>query len=511
MDRITKLVSGRLKAQAVGPHPDPDLLAAFAEHALPDAERAQLVEHLGACSDCREVLYLGMPDSAEAQKVLSFRPTLRSGFALRWGALVASVAILTGVFAARYSLYNMHRQAPAAVAAPAVSTVAKIADEKMPSEVNAMRDALAKKAAPGPVAPGIMEKTRPEAKHMTAKPQAALDFEDSGQVLVLTPQNSDQSMNLSVQNLPLNARKDAPLTNRVASAAGPASALQPIGGLSNAFGLQPANSNILTTGSRARGNFAGVISDPTGAAVGKAKVTVVGPIGPKTATSDDSGRFSFDRLSPGLYSIKAEASGFKATEIKQVAVLVNGTPPIHVKLEPGSASEVIEVTGAAPALDNTVISTAALDSSTRFVGGQEQMTAQLKLQKAAAANPRQAGAGSAMPASPVPQWTLSPDGVVERSFDTGKSWQTVSVSVGIVFRALSAAGTNVWVGGNAGALYHSGDSGQTWAKIEPAAGGKKLGQDIVHLDFSDGRGGTVSTSNGEIWMTFDGGQTWLRK
>ena len=510
MDRIAKLVSGRLKGRAVGPHPDPDLLSAFAEHALPDAERAQLVEHLGACSDCREILYLAMPDSAEAQRVLSFRPSLRSGFALRWGALVASVAILTGVFAARYSFYNAHRQSPAVVAAPAVSTVAKIADEKVPPELNAMRDAIAKKATSEPVA-----KVRPEAKHMTAKPQATLDFEESGQVRVLAPQNSDQSMNSSVQHLTINGRSEAPLTNRAASAASPASAPQPVGGLSretNAFGLQAANSNVLTAGSRAVGNFGGMISDTTGAAVGKAKVTVVGPVGPKTATSDDSGRFSFDRLTPGLYSVKAEASGFKATEIKQVAVLVNGTPPVQVKLEPGSASEMVEVTGAAPALDKAVVSS-ALDSSTEFVGGQEQ-TAQLKLQKAAAANTRQAGGGtggSAMPVPPWPQWTLSPEGSLQRSFDTGKSWQAVTVSTGIVFRALSAAGTNVWVGGNAGALYHSTDSGQTWAQLEPMVGGKKLDQDIVHLDFSDGQGGALSTSKGEVWTTSNGGQTWLRK
>ena len=512
MDRIAKLVSGRLKAQTVGPHPDADLLAAFAEHALSDAERAQLVEHLGACSDCREILYLAMPHSAEAQKVLSFRPSLRPGFTLRWGALVASVAILTTVFAARYSYYNAHRQSPAAVAAPAVSTVAKVADEKVPPELDAMRDALTKKAAPEPVA-----KSRPEAKHMTAKPQAALDFEDSGQVRVLAPQNSDKSMNSFVQNLPLNASNEAPLTNQVASGGNPASAPQPIGGLSketNASGLQAANSNASTTGSRARENFGGMISDPTGAAVSKAKVTMIGPVGPKTATSDDSGRFSFDRLTPGLYSIKAEASGFKATEIKQVAVLVNGTPPVQVKLEPGSASEMVEVSGAAPALDRTVISTGALDSSTGLVGGQEQATAQLKLQKAAAANTRQIGGGVgglAMPVPHLPQWTLSQEGSLQRSFDMGKSWQMVSVSTGVAFRSLSAAGTNVWVGGNAGTLYHSADSGKTWAKIEPSTGGKKLDHDIVHLDFSDGQSGAVNTSNGEVWTTSDGGQTWLRK
>src|SRR5690348_15668608 len=72
VNAFSKLVSGRLKAQTVGPHPGPEVLAAFAENALPDAERAQLLQHLGDCSDCRDVVYLAMPESDGAQKVLSF-------------------------------------------------------------------------------------------------------------------------------------------------------------------------------------------------------------------------------------------------------------------------------------------------------------------------------------------------------------------------------------------------------------------------------------------------------
>jgi hypothetical protein len=102
MDPVTKLVSGRLKAEApTGPHPGAELLAAFAENALPEADRGQLLQHLGGCSDCREILYLALPDSPQTQKVLvpQLRPFTFSHFplgrwALGWGALVASVAIV---------------------------------------------------------------------------------------------------------------------------------------------------------------------------------------------------------------------------------------------------------------------------------------------------------------------------------------------------------------------------------------------------------------------------------
>jgi hypothetical protein len=44
------------RGQHGGPHPDSDLLTALGEGALPQRERQQLLAHLAACADCREVL-----------------------------------------------------------------------------------------------------------------------------------------------------------------------------------------------------------------------------------------------------------------------------------------------------------------------------------------------------------------------------------------------------------------------------------------------------------------------
>ena len=38
-----------------GSHPDANLLAAFVEKSLTERERLQVLEHLAACADCREV------------------------------------------------------------------------------------------------------------------------------------------------------------------------------------------------------------------------------------------------------------------------------------------------------------------------------------------------------------------------------------------------------------------------------------------------------------------------
>ena len=108
---------------------------------------------------------------------------------------------------------------------------------------------------------------------------------------------------------------------------------------------------LLAQESTVKGNLGGTVFDSSGAVVTGAKITMVGPIGTKTTTSDANGHFEFDLLTPGMYSVKSEASGFKSTEVKQVEVFVNRTSSIHVTLQPGGAQEIVEVSAAAAGVD----------------------------------------------------------------------------------------------------------------------------------------------------------------
>jgi len=501
MDGLRKLVSGRLRTQVVGPHPDPDVLAAFAENALVQGERAQLLQHLGACDDCREILYLAAPDSAAAQKVLSFQPKPRSGLVFRWGALAASLVIVGVAVTARHPQFHAARQRPEAAASP-VPSYPNVADEKAPSEGGAMRDRLTPQ--PAPQMPS--KERRPEAKHMTAKPQASMEFDDSGQVRVSPAPMADQrrksrSDDLSVKGrnfaVTAPAREVTPPTPLAAASVLAKDKADVAGG--------SASLDLLTAGKTAGGNLGGTILDSSGAVVVNAKVTTVGPVGAKTATSDPEGKFAFTSLTPGTYSIKAEANGFKSSEVTNLIVLDNKPATVGVRLEPGSAAETVEVSAAAVPMKEDARADAAPSPATmtEFAGGQGTGS---MLQKAVATN-----APPQMKTVTIAQWRLSAEGAVQKSLDSGHSWQKVVVSRNAAFRSLCSVRQHVWVGGNTGALFHSVDSGQTWNQVQPSAADQKLTSNITHIEFSDPANGSVSTTNGEVWITSDGGRSWRRK
>jgi hypothetical protein len=162
---------------------------------------------------------------------------------------------------------------------------------------------------------------------------------------------------------------------------------------------------------------------------------------------------------------------------------------------------------------------------------------------------------------PAPRWTINAGGVLQRSFDDGKTWLDVNIAVedsaldrrqetqmptveaqadstaaaqpgasaegkkqvGLkakqsavvptIFRAVSVSSNaaEVWAGGSGGTLYHTLDAGNSWARVLPSAAGLALTGDILSIKFSDPRTGTVTTSTAEVWITPDNGQTWHKQ
>jgi len=103
--------------------------------------------------------------------------------------------------------------------------------------------------------------------------------------------------------------------------------------------------------SAVRGNLAGSVVDPSSALVQGAKVTLSGPMGQRSAQTDQEGRFLFQVLVPGFYSVKVEKQGFKSTDVKGVEVVTGRTSSISVKMEVGTSATTVEVTGGAITVD----------------------------------------------------------------------------------------------------------------------------------------------------------------
>jgi len=100
------------------------------------------------------------------------------------------------------------------------------------------------------------------------------------------------------------------------------------------------------------GNIVGTATDPQGAAVANAKVTVTSTTKDTsvTTTTNESGNFSVTHLIPDVYKVKFESAGFKTFEQGNVPVSADGTYRVDVQFQVGATSETMEVTGEPPQL-----------------------------------------------------------------------------------------------------------------------------------------------------------------
>src|SRR5712692_2164480 len=109
---------------------------------------------------------------------------------------------------------------------------------------------------------------------------------------------------------------------------------------------------LLAQATVSTGSIQGIVSDPTGAVVTGAKVSInnkgTGQV--IIATTNSSGSYVSGALAPGDYLVRVEASGFKTSEIP-VAVQVGGTSSANLKLEVGQGNITVEVQGNALAVN----------------------------------------------------------------------------------------------------------------------------------------------------------------
>jgi len=94
------------------------------------------------------------------------------------------------------------------------------------------------------------------------------------------------------------------------------------------------------------GSVTGQVSDPQGSSVPGADVTLteIATTSKQSATTNDSGRYTFPVVNPGLYDITVTKSGFKVAKMAQQKVSIGLVITVNVTLEVGSVTETVVVT-----------------------------------------------------------------------------------------------------------------------------------------------------------------------
>lgn len=111
------------------------------------------------------------------------------------------------------------------------------------------------------------------------------------------------------------------------------------------------------------GSISGTATDPTGAAIPDATVTItsVERQTVDTVITKSDGSYSKERLLPGKYTIKVEKQGYKSGVVNDVTVSVDTQTPVDVSLEAGQITEVVTIEA-----DGQLLKTDRADVATTF-------------------------------------------------------------------------------------------------------------------------------------------------
>jgi hypothetical protein len=461
MEQLPKIVQQRLQATAkAGVHPDPDLLTAFAEKSLNERERGQVLQHLAQCADCRNVISLAIPEVEAAPSTpAKLRTPWLTWPVLRWSALAACVVVVSAAVTLHYE--RRPNSAPTiAKTSPASAPVANVPVESQTT--NLAGEKLAAK-----IMPPLPEADRDRLPAGKLAKQSDSDKENATSAVATSalnavpiggPAKNSLANERTADALTMSANKPSRPMGQIAAAPAPAAppATKVINGAPESGG-RTDNAEYVA---RSMNQTVTVQSEPLPA--------------PSTAQAVEP------KAKDEMPKRESGAS----------AGLVAGTLPGDQKADVSSAETV----------------SGAYDGQLRS----KKLATQTAIAKMSTAKTSiaQTSISQTLPAEARLRWTLSPDGSVQRSLDSGKTWQTIPVAGNIVFRALAANDSDIWVGGSAGALFHSADAGQHWDQIKPSVDGKPLAADIIGLKFSDALHGSLTTSSSQIWNTSDGGSSW---
>src|SRR5258708_1668845 len=93
------------------------------------------------------------------------------------------------------------------------------------------------------------------------------------------------------------------------------------------------------------GAIRGAISDPNGAAIARASITLTDEATHqiRTTTTDSAGSYAFNALKPSVYTLHINAASFNAADRTHIVLATQDSLTFDVKLSLGSATDVVQV------------------------------------------------------------------------------------------------------------------------------------------------------------------------
>lgn len=123
------------------------------------------------------------------------------------------------------------------------------------------------------------------------------------------------------------------------------------------FFLLVLSASVLTANAQVRttGQISGTVTDPSGAIIAGASITVVMETTgfAQSVTTNAAGQYSFPELQPGVYRVTATAKGFAVTSYTAVSVEAARTRDLQIHMKVGEINEHVEVSAQGEILETT--------------------------------------------------------------------------------------------------------------------------------------------------------------
>jgi len=439
-------------------HPDPDALSAYAEQVLTPAERQKIQEHLAACSPCREVVALSLPEMQEEQVVL--RPAARSwALGLRWAALAAMIMVIIGLAVQQ----PWKEKGPGqGTFTTALDTAAKTADTATAAKTIA------------PPAPSAAEPQAAPASATHSSLQPAMTMARRGQSEAVSAAK------------PAAPPVDIPRTLTASRVASPAVvggvATRTAGPANWSANNGSANNNLILDSSNNS-----LVSAPT----------------PKAeAPLSMADAFTPSRATPPISASDIGSTAMGVTPDKENKSLA--AAPVPATSSPGKIHQAWSFVATIPhkvagaSSENSSSSGAAAFSAGHVRFDPHSAVAERTASKADASQLR----------SSQLHWSISPDGKLIKSENRDQWHEAYTQDQDLQFRTVwtDPNGHEIWAGGSHLTIIHSWNGGVNWQKmkLDEAAGSG----DITNISIDDGNV-QVKTSNGQTFVSHDKGVTWV--